>query len=411
MAVSYPDIIGEYVAKPERYAAGGLQYAGYFEPAQIGLGQVAHLYLFLQNTLNVPLAVELSVSTPKSGGFLRGGKEMLAIGEPEIKARLEEAEVGILTLPVTTTEHTGAGEYSLSVEVKATPEGKGQRVRPPKSATQLENTFIDNLAGLGLVSVLGATYNEKSVKKASFELVVTDEDEEPVDNPNLKHTFSSAWTIQNGQYLHQAIQELNSRQVKLKNELSLEALFVSLYAESTLKFADAGMPLRVGEAIILGKILAYSCQYFLSNPKRSAGLLVPIWEQALETGQDTTESMDVIRKSGYHHILRLSVAMGFGVIAQAFRRHFWSLEERQGVANYIADSVEMGNSLDVEFLYLPLLMAGTQISGKLKLEGENPAHTLALIKKARAARKELFSDQDMAQANKIYNQILSKASG
>jgi hypothetical protein len=54
-------------------------------------------------------------------------------------------------------------------------------------------------------------------------------------------------------------------------------------------------------------------------------------------------------------------------------------------------------------------MAGTQVSGKIRLEGENLAQTLALIKKARAARQDLFTDQEMAQANKIYNQILSKA--
>ncbi|MNC95653.1 hypothetical protein D3C83_128280 [compost metagenome] len=54
-------------------------------------------------------------------------------------------------------------------------------------------------------------------------------------------------------------------------------------------------------------------------------------------------------------------------------------------------------------------MAGSQISSKVRLEGEDPAQTLALIKKARAARKELFADEDMAQANKIYNQILNKA--
>ena len=136
MAVSYPDLIGEYVAKPERYFTNGVQYAGYFRPAQIGLGQVGHFYLFLQNTLNVPVAVELNIGVPKSGGFLRGGKEVLEVGASKITAPLDSAAVGMVTLPVTPTEHAKAGEYSLSIEVKASPEGRGERIRPcPASCT------------------------------------------------------------------------------------------------------------------------------------------------------------------------------------------------------------------------------------------------------------------------------------
>jgi hypothetical protein len=119
--------------------------------------------------------------------------------------------------------------------------------------------------------------------------------------------------------------------------------------------------------------------------------------------------VDVIRTVGYHHLLKLSVALSFGLIARTFGRQFWSLEERQAVVNHIADTIDMGEPLDIEFLYLPLLMAGTQISNKLRLPEEDPGHTLALINKARQARANLFADEDMAQANKIYNQILKKA--
>ena len=103
------------------------------------------------------------------------------------------------------------------------------------------------------------------------------------------------------------------------------------------------------------------------------------------------------------------MAISFGVINQAFGRQFWSLEERQAVATHIADSIETAQEMDIEFLYLPLLMAGTQISRKLKLKGENVDHTLALITKARKARTDLFADKDLAQADKVYNHILKKA--
>ena len=205
------------------------------------------------------------------------------------------------------------------------------------------------------------------------------------------------------------MKELNLREVKLKDELNVESLYANFFGETTTRFADAGLPLRIGEAIIMAKILTYCCQYFLSSPKRRNGLLVPIWEQALANEMNTTDSLDIIRGVGYYHVLRLAIAVSFGIIAKAFGRQLWPLQERQLVANHIADSIEAGQDLDPEFLYLPLLMAGTQICGNLKLKGEDPGLTLALIAKARDARPNLFLDDDMVQADKVYNRILKQA--
>jgi hypothetical protein len=90
-------------------------------------------------------------------------------------------------------------------------------------------------------------------------------------------------------------------------------------------------------------------------------------------------------------------------------RQFWPLHERQAVTSFIASSIESGQTIDPEFLYLPLLMAGVHVSRKIKMEGEDIQHSLALMKKAREARRDLFLDEDMAQANQIFNQIMKKA--
>ncbi len=409
MAVSYPDIIGEYIATPERYVTGGLQYAGYFEPAQIAPEQVTYLYLFLQNVFNVPITANFKIGVPQSGGLFRGSKQFLTVKDPQLELELPAGEAGLLTVPVTTTEHTDNGEYTLAVEARAKAQKGAKRVRPSESKSQLGKALIDSPVGLNLVGSLGATYTEKSVKKASFKLKVAGKPKPLKKMPSLKHNYEAIWTADEVKFFNKAVQELNLRQVKLKGELSMEALYANLYGETTVRFADAGLPLRIGEAIIMAKILTYSCQYFLGNSNRRNGLLVPIWEQALAAKVDTSDSLDVLRTTGYHHVLRLSVAVSFGLIAQAFGRHFWSLEERQGVASHIADSIETGDPLNLEFLYLPLLMAGTQICKTFKLKGEDVSHTLALIKQAQKARTELFNDSELAQAKKIYNKILNTA--
>ena len=209
--------------------------------------------------------------------------------------------------------------------------------------------------------------------------------------------------------INKAVQEINSREVKFRKELTIEALYAMLYAECTTRFADAGLPLRVGEAIVLAKILTYSSQYFLSSPDRRNGLLVPIWERALESELDTTDLIEVIRTAGYFHLLRLASAISFGVVAKAVGRQHWPVIERQVVVNHIADCIEVNQELDVDFHYLPLLMAGAHISNNLKLNGENPRQTLELLKVAYEARPGLFGESDMEQANKIFNQIMKKA--
>ncbi len=409
---TYPDVIGEYIDAPERFATGGLQYAGYFEPGTISVGQAANLYLLLQNTLNVPIEIGLKIDLPQSGGFLRSKNPLLQVEEEEIEVKLAAAEVGLLTWPIATTDHAEPGELTIGVEAKVSAQGKGERIRPPKSKSQLESNLLDSPVGLNLIGSLGATYVEKSVKKGVFGLKISDKPA-PIDQraPEMKSAFEIIWKKKEAKFFAEAVQEIHLREVKIKKELTVEALYVNLYSESTHRFADVGLPLRIGEAIVMGKILTYSCQYFLADPQRRNGLLVPIWEHALEAEVDTTDSLALIRSIGFHHVLRLSAAIGFGLIAQAFGRQFWSKTERQAVASHIADSVDLGQSMDTEFLYLPLLMAGTQICNKVQLQGEDVNHTLALIAKARDARIGLFSDQDMAQADQIYDRILKKMLG
>lgn len=408
MAVYLPDVIGEYMDAPLRYETGGVQYAGYFEPDTLAPGQVANLYLFVQSTLNVPLTVTLKIELPRTRSFF-SSKPVLEVKKPALQIELAEAEAGLLVLPVTTTPEAEAGDYELGLELQVLSKNKGQQIRPLKSQSEFQTRLIDSPVGLDLVATMGATFSCKSVKKGVFPISIAG-DPQPMERaPKLDHQYETIWTQDQVNLFNQAIQEINSRETKIQAELTTEALFTNLYAESVTRFADAKLPLRVGEAITLAKILTYSCQFFLSDPQRRNGLLVPIWQQALAGDLDTTYALELIRTTGYSHLLKLATMLSFGLIAQAVGRQLWSLKERQAVTLHVADVLETGEALDLEFLYLPLLMAGTYISRKLVLEGEDPAHSLALMKKAREARFDLFTDPDTAQADKVYDQILKKA--
>lgn len=411
MAEVFPDVMGEYIEDPKRFQTGGVQYAGHFEPRKMAPGQVSELLLFVQSTVNIPVQVNLKVEVPKTKGFFTGGKPILYVEKPLIQLQLTEGEAGILTLPVITTEHAKIGKYLLTLEPKVTIVGKtkGERIRPAQSKSLLGKGPIDNPVGLNLVSALGATYLEEQVKKATFPIEIEGQPQESERAPRLKHNYQTIWTKEQLTVFNQANHEINLRDEKFKKELTPEALYVTLYSESVFRFADAGIPLRIGEAITLAKILTYSCQYFLSNPKRRKGLLVPIWERALDAGIDTSSALQVLRTAGYSHVLRLAIAVSFGVIARALGRQPWSVEERQLVIHHIADHIEAGQNTEEDFLYLPLLMAGTLVAGNVQMDGEDVGRSLELMKKAYEARNDLFFDDDMEQADKIYKQILNQA--
>ena len=408
MAVLFPDIMGEYVSDTERFETDNIQYGGHFDPVTVIPGQTTSLYLFLQNTLDGPVKINLQVEVPKTSGFFRGGKPILQVEQTSISLEMGPAEAGLLTLPTITTPHSKVGIYTFILELKAT--GKGERVRPNQAKSKLDKRLIDDPAGLNLVSSLGATFIAKVVKKATFPITISGEAQEPATSAALQHVYQTMWEKSQLEFFTQALRELELRQNKLKTEITPENLYVALYSESVNRFADIGVPLRVGEAILLAKVLTYSCQYFLSNAARRNGLLIPIWERALDGGLDTSDALQVIRRAGYSHIVKLATAISFNLIAQVVGKHPWSQEERQTVIHHIADNLDTGETTEEDFLYLPLLMGGTIIAKKMILDGENIRHTLALMQKAYQDRPDLFVAPEMGEAKKLYTKILKKVS-
>jgi hypothetical protein len=170
MAVSYPDIIGDYLTSPERFGAGGIHLAGYFSPDTIALGEMAELNLFIQNNLNVPVEIQIKLALPQGGGFLQKKVDLLKVRQPLIKLKMSQAEAGLLSIPVTTTNIIKAGQWRIGVDAAITSKNRGDRVRPTSAKCLLKNDLVDAPTGLDLVSSLGATYTESSIKKAGFNL-------------------------------------------------------------------------------------------------------------------------------------------------------------------------------------------------------------------------------------------------
>jgi hypothetical protein len=405
MALDYPDIIGEYVTAPQRYEVNGLQYVGLFDPPTINAGETTNFLLYLQNTLDAPIKVVIKLVLPQSGPFM--GQPVLRTKQMEIDLGLEMAEVGRLAIPLTTTDKEVSGSYSLGVEVRVDHARGTQAIRHPRPKP-VKIPLIDDLSGLNLIGVIGTTYSTRNGRKSSFDITLSKEAGEIDELPSLEPNYQQVWNIELADLMHKAQAEVNESRANIVADLKVEPLFTALYAESTERFADSGLPLRVGEAIAIGKLLTYTVHFFLGQGPLQDGLLCPIWERALANEYATANTMNVLKYAGYRHIVRLAEALSFGLVAQTVGKHLWSIRERQDVGSYVANALDEGHTIPPDFLYLPLMLGALRIITKVKLPDEDLHHTLQLVKKARRERRDILLDADVTRASKIFDHLLNQ---
>ncbi|MEM7031620.1 MAG: hypothetical protein AAF629_18845 [Chloroflexota bacterium] len=408
MALEYPDVIGDYVAAPQRFEVNGLQYVGHFEPITINHGEVTQFSLWLQNTVNTKLDITLKFDLPQSGRFR--GQPVLKTNKTEFEVSLAEAEVSRLMVPLTTTDKVADGKYSLSVEVKVQHEKGAKQIRSPRSKP-VKIPYLDNMVGLDLVGVLGTTYSTKGGKKSSFDVNLTKEQSEVSEIPSLAPDFQSVWTLEFAELMEKAQRIVNETRVKIVDDLQIEPLYAALFAENTERFADAGLPLRIGEAIAIAKLLTYTVHFFLGQGGLQNGLLCPIWTRAIINEITDAQTIEIMKYAGYKHIVRLAAALSFGLVAESTGKHLWTQHERQEVSTYIADALDEGDSIPPDFLYLPLMLGALRIVEKVRLPGEDVKQTLQLIQAARQERPDVFVDEDMANARQVFDHLLKKAVG
>ncbi len=407
MDIDYPDVISDYLVATERYESDGVQIVPYLEPAEVAIGEVVNLVLLLQSALDVPVEFRVKPELPQTSRFR--GVPMLAVDKPELSVALEPAQVGTLFMPVATTPQTKEGRHEIRLNVAAKPEKQATRVRPIETPGRFRSNLIDDVVSLDLGRVLGVPFKVKSTHKISLPITVRGRVESVGETSNLATRFESLWVQEDGRRQSEALQEVSQRRAIIVDQLQSEPVFVGLFVEGQKRFADADLPLRIGEAVALGKILTYTVRYFLANGDLQDGLLVPIWELANRYDLPTGDPLWVLRNVGFQHLVRLSTALSFGLITQALGRQPWTLEERRAVISLIADTVEGAQLLPPEFLYIPLLMAATYISRQITLDGEDAEHSLRLLQKAKAARADVFADPELAEANLIFDRLMNAA--
>ena len=405
MAENYPDIIGEYVAANQRFEVNGLQYIGIFDPPMIKAGETTQFQLFMQNTTDAPLTAAIDISLPQSGRFR--GKPVLQTEKTTFDLNLGQAEAGRLVIPLSTTEKIVNGRFKLGVEVAAKSEKGADSVR--KSLNKPPDIrYLDSLVGLDLVSTLGSKYTTKNGKKTNFELDLSKEPGEATTSQLPQSNYQPVWNLEMAELRNEAQRKVDADRAKIIDALQIEPLFAALYAENTERFADSGLPLRIGEAIAIGKLLTFTVHFFLSQETVQNGLLYPIWERAVANNIEENSTLEIMKFAGYKHIVRLAAALSFGMVAEQAGKHLWPEHERQEVISYIADALDEGGTMPADFLYLPLMIGALSIVSRVRLPDEDVSNTISLVETAHDMRPDVLADDDMARARQVFTGLLKQ---
>jgi hypothetical protein len=413
MEIEYPDILSEYVPARNRLENNGLQFICQLEPHVVAPGELTALVIYLQSALDVPLQVAIRVHVPSPKETRRGRSGSLprpvnfTILESEMSLAVEPAEMGLLRIPLQIDPATEQGEYGVRCSLTVTPQGRGTRIRLPESQGRLGATILKDTVGLGLAAAVGVGYISAPAGQVTVAITVAGAAEHPPE-VYLNPTFVSLWTPEEFTVQQRALQEVNDRRIHILEQLKIEPVYVALLEESETAFTGVNVSLRVGERIFLTKILTYTVQYFLEDVNRQDALLIPIWSDALRNDLSTNDYLVMVTQVGYDRLLRLAIALSFALMDEALGREPWTIEEQRAVADLALNCVSQGESLPIEFLYLPLLLGGLVVAHKMRMPDEDVGHSLQLLARSESDRAEAF-DEELQELNQIFGTLLQSA--
>ena len=326
---------------------------------------------------------------------------------PFVRLTLGDGEVGQLVIPVHVQPQVPPGEYTFTVRVESVTEYQASRTRPDHSESRVGDLKIRYLQGLGITQIAPWGYRTERRDTQHVVLEVT-EPGEPVEAVELAPRFTSLWTPATWEWVTSARREVGERRLRAVAELTTNALYVAFVRESRAAFAQSDVRLRMGEALFVARILAYTVTYMMSDVTWQDCLLVPILAYARVNEQPTGDMLWLVTQFGYVHVLELAIALSFSLIEQVEGRERWSVAEQIAAREFIVQCLSTGTPLPVEFLYLPLILGGLAVADEFVLEREDVQQSLALLADARAERPDWSADQELRELDEVFGLLVAR---
>lgn len=395
--VVYPDVLGA-ITGGGRIVSEDLQYAVGISPTQAYINQPLEIIIPLQNMMDKPLQVKISLRMPnrdKKGNpvFIEASKSSVTFG-------MGAGEVGLMRIPITAHPPTPAGKaYPVQISVRYTSPKDALRVRPPDGGPPPSFLTISPFRLQIMKEIdFSAKANAKDIATVTFDLAP-----KRLPKPDAQAMLSKYETLWSSDEMQKEEQLARSR-IKEARKIALglghSTSYWDLLDEVNERFAARDMPLHPGEASAIAKIMAYTVD---EAPELETQFSVEStqWFRTLcqvLSHDDTINDLprgELVSKYVFDAILFDAIGMGFHVLQPKVKEKLGNAEERLNYANRVLTWFAGYGEPDLTYIYLPLILAGLVVYRIVTLDvRENPWVLVDYLTEAMAGRKSLSGSEE-----------------
>jgi hypothetical protein len=301
---------------------------------------------------------------------------------------LQPCEVGLLHIPLIARTPTLPGKgNAVGITIEPTSPYPYNLTRPPDGGrlpTQLALSAIrlQILRDIGFM----ATKVKPGLLAAGFDLMPGDPD--AFRDDAVLPRYETLWTTHELPQEQARYAALAEKAEVIAKGFNRKTVLEPLIALSEQRFALAGLALHPGEALFIGKLLAYVMEDGLDLEEglsRKEGR----WFTTLATSnQNAAVEIPVLLERLYNAIVYDAVRVGLQMVSRALRQDPSDLERLTVYADEIAAALEGRTPINLGLAYLPLVLAGIMLNGQIGQAHENPWTSLAQIKEATQFRMQ-----------------------
>ncbi|MBN1200766.1 MAG: hypothetical protein JXJ20_02810 [Anaerolineae bacterium] len=385
----YPDILG--VLSDERLTVDDvLQCALGIFPAATAIGKPVEMLLLVQNLIDQPLPLRLAILTPTRDA--QGNLLNIFTPKPRLEMALAGGDCGLLHLPITPQLPTPTGKnYPVRVRIEVEKPERFVRVRPADSGHRPSLLSISpfRIAALREIHFRAQVHNERQLG-VLFDVL-------PGRFPPLKNEpmprYEALWTVREDLQKERArAKEKAGEALNFVNRLTRKQVYPLLINRVKDAYGDGGLPLHPGEAIFLAKILTYVMQEGL-DMEAGFSLAASQWFQHLcwlmAHDPNVVQNLEQLIKLVFTSVLHDAVLLGFSMVHHNAGIDFGDEHEQADHARKLTAALEGRMPVLMEYVYVPLVLAGVILNARMTMPDENPWRSLDAIQEARDGRISL----------------------
>jgi hypothetical protein len=386
----YPDALGA-VTGGHRIMVGGLQYAVGVFPQQAFRNQPFEIIVILQNMLDKPTTIGIQLNLP----IERDGMPLIfEAAATSYQAQLGRGETGAVRIPVVALPPTPpADDYALRVTVDFPLATTTTRVRPPDGGPPPSTLSVSPFQIQAFEDVV--FFDSLPEYPAIVDVVVALSARVLGQPPaSLKVTYTSLWS-QRQMAREQASSRASEAWVLQRLDEAGSPAYQALYDATEERFADGGMPLHPGEAMAIAKMMAFITDYLPLRNKRYK-VSDSRWFRSLcqTVGQNPRfremPRGELLATLVYDQILFDAVGVGFSLVQPLVSVDIGSVDERLQYAEDILMWLAGLRPPDLNYVYLPLVMAGMRVNRSVQVPSVQPRYLLDQVREASMGRLRLM---------------------